>query len=100
MSDAATNQVVYYADRGGVQGTQASIAAQPDVQSFQDTFVLTQATTLNFMIRDYYLPDNAGGVAVDVSLISSVPDAPTPALLALGLAAMGLRLRGRGRLKA
>jgi len=100
VSDAATNQVVYYADRGGVQGTQASIAAQPDVQSFQDTFVLTQATTLNFMIRDYYLPDNAGGVAVDVSLISSVPDAPTPALLALGLAAMGLRLRGRGRLKA
>lgn len=97
IADDATHQVVYYADRGGLQGSQAAIAAQPDVQGFHDVFVLTQATTLDFMIRDYFLQDNAGGVAVN---ISAVPEAPVPALLALGLAAIGARLRGRRALKA
>lgn len=97
VADATTHQVVYYADRGGVQGSQAGIAAQPDVQSFQDLFILTQPTTLDFMIRDYYLPDNAGGVAVDVS---PVPELPVPALLALGLAGVGLWRRRSGALRA
>lgn len=92
IADDATRRVVYYADRGGVQGTQAGIAAQADVQSFRDVFVLTQTTTLDFMIRDYYLPDNAGGVAVN---ISAVPEAPATALLALGLAVIAGRLRAR-----
>ncbi|WP_422017865.1 hypothetical protein [Roseateles sp.] len=92
IADDTTHQVVYYADRGGVQGSQAAIAAQADVQSFHDTFTLAQATTLDFMIRDYYLPDNAGGVAVN---ISAVPEAPSTALLALGLLVLALRRRSR-----
>lgn len=94
VADDATHQVVFYADRGGVQGSQAGIAAQADVQAFHDSFTLTQTTTLDFMIRDYYLPDNAGGVSVLISA-AAVPEAPVPALLALGLAAMGWRLRSR-----
>lgn len=94
IADDATHKVVYYADRGGVQGSQAALAAQPDVQAFHDTFTLTQTTTLDFMIRDYYLPDNAGGVAVS---IAAVPEASSTALLALGLLALGLRLRARRR---
>lgn len=93
IADDATHQVVYYADRGGVQGTQAAIAAQPDVQAFSDSFTLAQTTTLDFMVRDYYLPDNAGGIAVNIS--SAVPE-PASALLMLGgVAALVLRRRRR-----
>ncbi len=64
VANDATHAVVFYADRGGNRGSQASIAAQPDVQAFSGTFTLPAPATLDFMIRDYYLPDNAGGVAV------------------------------------
>ena len=93
IADDATKRVVYYADRGGVQGTQAAIAAQPDVQNFRDVFVLTQTTTLDFMIRDYYLPDNFGGVAVN---ISAVPEMPVAALMALGMVVIAWRRRAAG----
>lgn len=93
VADDATHQVVYYADRGGVQPSQAGIAAQADVQAFHDSFTLAHATTLDFMIRDYYLPDNAGGIAVLIA--PAVPEVPVPMLLTLGLLALGWRLRER-----
>lgn len=92
VADDATHKVVFYADRGGVQGSQAAIAAQADVQAFHDSFTLAQTTTLDFMVRDYYLPDNAGGIAV---LLAPVPEAPAPALFTVGLLALGWHLRAR-----
>jgi len=92
VADDATHNVVYYADRGGVQGSQAAIAAQADVQAFHDSFTLAQTTTLDFMVRDYYLPDNAGGIAV---LLAPVPEVPAPTLFMLGLLALGWHLRAR-----
>jgi hypothetical protein len=91
IADDATHQVVFYADAGGVQGSQAAIAAQPDVQAFSSSFTLTQATTLDLMIRDYYLPDNAGGVAV--SITSAVPEPVSLALMLGGVATLVLRRR-------
>ena len=39
---------------------------------------LSSTTTLDFVVNDYYLPDNAGGVSLDVhDESSSVPEAPT-----------------------
>ena len=66
IADNATDKVVAYTDAGGVQSTQAAIAAEPSVQDVSDGFILGATTTLDFMIRDYDLPDNAGGVALDI----------------------------------
>jgi hypothetical protein len=83
IADDATDKVVFYADRGGVQTSQATIASDPGVQSFHDTFTILSTTTLDFMIRDYFLPDNAGGVAVIIQS-SAVPEPSTLAILASG----------------
>jgi len=69
IADNATNKVVFYGEADGVQGTQAAIAAQPAVQNYLATFTLPATTTLSFMIRDYFLPDNAGGMALNLQLI-------------------------------
>jgi hypothetical protein len=99
VADDATDKVVFYADRGGVQTTQAAIAADPSVQDFHGTFTLPATTTLDFMIRDYYLPDNAGGVSVNVALQgSSVPE--PSGLVILGSGALGLLVYRWGRRRA
>jgi hypothetical protein len=66
IADNATDKVVAYTDAGGTQSTQAAIAAEPSVQNVSDGFILGATTTLDFMIRDYGLADNAGGVALDI----------------------------------
>lgn len=81
----ATHTLAYYADRGGVQGSQAAIANTPAVINFMDTFTLTSPAVLDFAIRDYFLPDNSAGVAVFIQPV------PEPGSLALvGLAAFGI----------
>jgi hypothetical protein len=53
--------------------------------------VLAQTTTLDFFTDDYFLPDNAGGVALKI-----VPEPSTLLLLVAGLVSLGVG-RGRGR---
>ena len=65
----ASGECVFYTDAGGVQSTQAAIAAQPDVPTAGGTFTLDEDGIVRFMIRDYGLSDNAGGVAVVVTTI-------------------------------
>ena len=51
---------------------------------------LSSTTTLDFIVNDYYLPDNAGGVSLDVhDEFSSVPEAPTWTMMIAGLAGLG-----------
>ncbi|MBI5418085.1 PEP-CTERM sorting domain-containing protein [Candidatus Poribacteria bacterium] len=63
------------------------IANHPGVQNFSRTFTLNNTTTLDFMIRDYYLPDNAGGVALN---IHAAPEPSTFILFIIGGGLVGM----------
>ena len=53
------------------------------VKNFSATFTLTQTTTLDFMIEDYALSDNAGGVALDIELNKATGEVPPPLAVAM-----------------
>lgn len=69
--------------------------ASTSTAGFTDSLTLASATTLYFFIDDYFVPDNAGGVALNITATSgSVPE--PSAFIPLGLALLGiasLRLR-------
>jgi hypothetical protein len=65
--------------------------------NFSDSFTLLTTTKLDFFTIDYYLPDNAGGVALDIS--TAVPEPSTWAMLLIGFAGLGVLAR-RGRSEA
>jgi hypothetical protein len=90
-ADDATRRVLFYAEAGGGSSA-AAVAALPAVQNFRHEFTLAAPTTLVFTLRDYYVPDNAGGISIDVS---PVPEPGPAALLAAGLALLGWRARRR-----
>jgi hypothetical protein len=99
IADDATSTVIDDGWVSGVQSTQAAMAAltgttthegltqlpATSTASFTDTLVLSHSTTLDFLIDDYYLPDNGGGIALD---IEPVPEPATFALAALGAIAL------------
>ena len=63
---------------------------------FIDTFSLAATTTLDFFADDYFLPDNNGGVALNVTLAREGVPEPAPLILcgsALCVIAAGLRRR-------
>lgn len=77
-----------------MQTSPAAIAALPGVQASHSSFTLAQTTTLDFMVRDYDLPDNAGGYGVR---ITPVPEPAAAWLLLPGLAAVSLLVHRRPR---
>lgn len=68
--DDATKKVVLYGEAGGIQSSQDAVASQAAVQAFSASFSLATTTVLDFMIRDYYLADNAGGVSVAIDEVT------------------------------
>lgn len=106
IADSATNRVVSYgeaypydAQPGFVRDMQAQVANDPVVQNYQGQFTLAATTTLNFLIRDYFLPDNAGGVAIHIRPSGQViPEPGTCALIVAGLLPLaGVRVLARRR---
>lgn len=89
VADNATRRTIAYHEAGGGSSA-AQVAALPAVQNFQAPLSLSAPTTLVFTLRDYYVPDNAGGISVLVTPLSAVPEPGAAALLALGLVALGL----------
>lgn len=67
VCDDSTHAVVFYADAGGRRNSPEEIANDPEVRTLRGTFTLAAPATLDFMIRDYFLADNAGGVAVEIA---------------------------------
>ena len=95
MADDATRKVLLYGEGGGGSSA-AAVAALPNVQNFSTTFELASTTTLAFTLRDYYVPDNAGGISLKISQVSAVPE---PASFGLMTAGLGLLLLGVHRRK-
>jgi hypothetical protein len=58
--------------------------------NFMDTLVLSAPTLLDFFTIDFYVPDNSGGVAINIAASSEIPEPATAAVLALPLL-VGLR---------
>lgn len=91
--DDATRTVLVDACCGPVFATQSGAATQPFAVNYATTLSLASTTTLDFVVEDYYLPDNAGGISVQVA---AVPEPASWALMAGGIAAL-LHLQRRRR---
>lgn len=85
LANAADDTVIWWDFAGSIAGSAAQVAAQPAVQSYSRLLTLTAPTTLLFTLRDYHVPDNGGGISLD---ISPVPEPATLALWAAGLAGL------------
>ena len=96
MADDATRNVLLYGEAGGASSA-AAVAALPSVQNFSTTFALAGTTTLDFTLRDYYVPDNAGGISLKISQVSAVPEPASVGLMSAGLGLLLLRGRRRNR---
>jgi hypothetical protein len=99
IADDATSTVLVDGYVGAGQPTQAAMAglvgtttwdgltqlSATSTADFSATMTLTHATTLDFLIDDYDLVDNGGGVTLNITGISGVPEPNAPLLLASGL---------------
>jgi hypothetical protein len=114
VANASTNIVLLDDYVAGVEGTQSAMAdltgtttwdgqspgtelSATTTAGFRDTLTLSSTTTLDFLIDDYDLGDNGGGVALDITAngVSSVPEPGTIMLTLAGLAALAIRSRRR-----
>jgi hypothetical protein len=100
IADDATSKVLVDGYVGAVEPTQAAMAglvgtttwdgttelAATSTQDFRETLILTHTTTLDFLIDDYFLSDNGGGVTIN---INSVPE-PSSITMLGAAAAIGI----------
>lgn len=84
--DATRTLLVQACCEPAVYSTQQAAAAQPFATGYRSLLTLARTTTLDFFVEDYFLPDNAGGVALKVS---AVPEPASWALMWGGLLAVG-----------
>jgi hypothetical protein len=93
----STDTVLLFGEAGTIESSQAAVAAEPEVQHFSATFTLTATTTLDFTVQDYFLPDNAGGVALRIAP-TAVPEPASLGLFGVGAPlAAGYLARRRAR---
>lgn len=93
-ADPSTGTVLDY-ENAGYGNSKAEVAALPAVQSFSSTLTLAASTVVAFTLRDYYVPDNGGGVALDIepSGATAVPEPATWTLMLAGFGLAGAALR-------
>lgn len=83
-NDSDGNKAVLFGNGSDVTATQAEAAA--NAAGYVGYFTLTTTTVLNFMISDYAVGDNTGGVSLRITQIgaTAVPEPAALAMLALG----------------
>lgn len=99
MADDATRRVILYGEAGGGSSA-AQVASLPAVQNFSTSFSLAATTTLAFTLRDYYVPDNAGGISLNIAAVPAVPEPASALLLSAGIAGLLWRRRVARRAEA
>ena len=91
---AATGHGGDYGGPGGPVVPLLNPTGGPD--DYSDTITLLTRTKLDFFTIDYYVPDNAGGVALDISsAVAAVPEPATWAMFLTGFGAIGALARRR-----
>lgn len=85
----ATNDTVIFWDYAGNGFSAEAVASLEAVQNYRRTLTLDAPARLLFTLRDYYVPDNAGGISLQISRQTAVT---VPAPASLTLAALGLAL--------
>jgi len=90
----ATNLDSFYWDNGA-HLVSTSIATV----NYHDTFSLAATTVLDFFIIDGFLPDNAGGVALEITPIGAVPIPAALPLFLTAIAGLGSMARRRAEAK-
>jgi hypothetical protein len=79
--------------------TSESAAAAFGAATTPSTLTFTATTTVDFIVDDYYLPDNAGGVSLDIQSLSTapaaVPETASWAMMLCGFGLVGTGLRRR-----
>ncbi|OJW18759.1 MAG: hypothetical protein BGO49_23880 [Planctomycetales bacterium 71-10] len=75
------NKAVLFGNGSGLAATQADAAA--NAAGYVGYFTLTTTSTLNFMISDYAVGDNTGGVSLRITPLA-VPEPAALAMMALG----------------
>lgn len=90
IADDSNDKIVAYGTPVGTYSSQSAVASLLAVQNYSGTLTLTKPTTLDFLIWDYYLPDNAAGIALNIQPASAVPEPSTFLLLGISLAAMAV----------
>jgi hypothetical protein len=77
-------------EEAGRGSSKAEVAALPAVQGFHSTFTLDAATTVAFTLRDYYVLDNGGGIALSILPVGQEGAVPEPASWATMIAGFGM----------
>ncbi len=83
------------ADRRSTEQEAADFGASTAAQ----TFTVNKTTTIDFVVNDYYLSDNAGGISLiyDTAGAVAIPEPSTWALMSLGVLALGAISRAARR---
>jgi hypothetical protein len=75
--------------------TTESAAAAFGAATPASTLSLNETRTLDFVVNDYYLPDNAGGVSLDIT--GGEQETYSWVMMLIGVTAIGCVLRSRAR---
>ncbi len=92
QSAAAAAHDGNYFGLGGPAAPLVDPTGGPD--NFSETFTLLATTKLDFFVMDYYMPDNNGGVALNIDAVATPLPATLP-LFAGGLGVLGWIARRR-----
>jgi len=92
-NDTDGDKAVLYGEAGDLGATADAVGDQDVVRDFEAFFTLTSNAWLNFMVRDYYVGDNAGGVSLLIQEVAPLDPAAVPepaSMIMMGVAGSAL----------